>query len=106
MRRRVYYISIRVIINSLCILDMKKKILKGTDTEQKVKRQEEEIQKAKEELDREYREEKKLQNVLDEKEKRTFKLQQKYESNQAQADDLTEKIQLVSPITPNLNTLS
>jgi len=75
---------------------MKSKVLKGSDVEKKVKLQEDEISKAKEVLDRETREEMKLQKILDEKAKGNFKIQQKYETHQAQIDDLNDKIQLVN----------
>jgi len=74
---------------------MKKKVLKGSDVEKKVKLQEDEITKAKEVIEKETREELKLQRLLDEKAKGNFKIQQKYESSQAQIDDLNEKIQMV-----------
>lgn len=85
---------------------MKKTVLRGSDVEKKVQLQEVEISKAKEVLDRETLEERKLQKLLDDKAKGNLKIQQKYESSQAQIDDLNEKIQLVNLLNRIIHFIS
>lgn len=74
--------------------DMKKKVLNGNDTEKIVKEQESEIIKHKEELEIKKREELRLQEELKEQAKRNTELKMKYESYQANIDDLNDKINL------------
>ncbi len=75
--------------------DMKKKVLKGTDAEKIVKEQENEIIKHKVELEIKKKEELKLQEELKEQAKRNTELKMKYESYQANIDDLNDKINLL-----------
>jgi len=75
--------------------DMKKKVLNGSDAEKKVKEQENEIIRHKEELEIKKKEEIKLQEELKEQAKRNTELKMKYESYQANIDDLNEKINLL-----------
>ena len=75
--------------------DMKKKVLKGDDTEKIVREQETEITKHKEVLEMKKREELRLQEELKELAKRNTELKIKYESYQANIDDLNEKINLL-----------
>jgi len=75
--------------------DMKKKVLKGSDAEMKVKEQENEIIRHKEELEMKKREEFKLQEELKEQAKRNTELKIKYESYQANIDDLNDKINIL-----------
>ena len=75
--------------------DMKKKVLNGSDAEKKVKEQENEIIRHKEQLEMKKREELKLQEELKEQAKRNTELKMKYESYQANIDDLNDKINLL-----------
>ena len=72
--------------------EMKKKVLKGGETEKKVKDQEREINKQREELEIKKREEERLKEDLEEKSKNNIQLKKRYESKQANIDDLNEKI--------------
>ena len=75
------------------IKQMKKKVLKGDETVKKVQQQELLINKQREELEIKKREEERLKEDLDEKSKNTVELKKKYDSKQAQIDDLTTNIQ-------------
>lgn len=72
--------------------EMKKKVLVGEVTEKKVKEQEHEINRQKEELAIKEREEQRLQDELAIQNKKNTELKMKYESSQAYIDDLNEKI--------------
>ena len=74
---------------------MKKKVLKGDETVKKVQQQELLINKQREELEIKKREEERLKEDLDEKSKNTVELKKKYDSKQAQIDDLTTNIQIL-----------
>jgi hypothetical protein len=75
--------------------EKKKKVLKGNETEKKVKEQETEIIKNQEVLEVKKREEMRLQEELKEQSKRNMDLKKKYESYQANIDDLNEKINML-----------
>jgi len=75
--------------------EKKKKVLKGNETEKKVKEQETEIIKNQEVLEVKKREEMRLQEELKEQSKRNTDLKKKYESYQANIDDLNEKINML-----------
>lgn len=72
--------------------EMKKKVLNGSKIEKKVKEQETEIIKNKEELIKKTYEEERLKREIEDKEKDNLKLKQQYESKQANIDDLNDKI--------------
>jgi kinesin family protein 3/17 len=75
--------------------EKKKKVLKGNETEKKVKEQETEIIKNQEVLEVKKREEMRLQEELKEQSRRNMDLKKKYESYQANIDDLNEKINML-----------
>lgn len=75
--------------------DMKSKVLNSDDTHMKVKKQEEEIKKTKEELYAIKLEEERLKRDLEEKSKSNLEIQIKYKDIQAHLEDLNKKIQLV-----------
>ena len=77
------------------IRKMKKKVLKGDETVKKVQQQELLINKQKEELEIKRREEERLKEDLNEKARNTVELKKKYDSKQAQIDDITAKIQML-----------
>jgi hypothetical protein len=72
--------------------EMKKTVLKGNIAEQKVKEQENEIRKKKDELEIKKREENRLKDELEVQNKKNIELKKKYETSQANVDDLNEKI--------------
>ena len=72
--------------------ERKKTVLKGNITEQKVKEQESEIKKKKEELEIKRKEEQRLQDELQAQNKKNVELKKKYETSQANIDDLNDKI--------------
>jgi hypothetical protein len=71
---------------------MKNTVLQGNITEQKVKEQEQEINKRREELETKRREEQRLQEELQLQNKKNVELKKKYETSQAYVDDLNDKI--------------
>jgi kinesin family protein 3/17 len=71
---------------------MKTTVLQGNITEQKVKEQESEIHRRKEELEIKRREEQRLQEELQAQNRKNVELKKKYETSQAYVDDLNEKI--------------
>ena len=73
----------------------KKLVLKGDDTEKKVKMQQDEINRHKEDLESKKREEKKLQRELEMRKEKNTELKIKYESAQANIDDLNDKINIL-----------
>ena len=75
--------------------EKKKKVLKGNENEKKVKEQETEIIKNQEVLEIKKREEMRLQEELKEQSIRNTDLKKKYESYQANIDDLNEKINML-----------
>ncbi len=72
--------------------EMKKTVLKGNITEKKVKEQQDEINRQKEELEIKRREERKLMDSLKEQNLKKLELKKNYETSQAKIDDLNEKI--------------
>lgn len=73
----------------------KKVVLKGDDTEKKVKMQQDEINRHKEELESKKREERRIKEELEARKEKNTELKLKYESAQAHIDDLNEKINLL-----------
>jgi len=72
--------------------EMKNKVLKGEVNEMKVKEQEHEINRHKEELEVKRREEQRLQEELVIQNKKNIEIKEKYASSQSNIDDLNEKI--------------
>ena len=66
--------------------------IKGDDTQKKVKEQEIEIRRQREELEIKKREEQRLKEIQEEKEKNTFSLKKKYDTKKQNIDDLNDKI--------------
>lgn len=73
----------------------KKLVLKGDDTEKKVKMQQDEINRHREELEAKRREERRLQEELEMRKEKNTELKIKYESAQAHIDDLNDKINIL-----------
>ena len=72
--------------------EIKSKMIKGDDTQKKVKQQENEIKKQKEELEIKRREEQRLKEIQEEKEKNTIELKKRYDTKKQNIDDLNDKI--------------
>ena len=71
---------------------IKSKMIKGDDTQKKVKEQEIEIKRQREELEKRKREEQRLKEIQEEKEKNTIDLKKKYDTKKQNIDDLNDKI--------------
>jgi kinesin family protein 3/17 len=71
---------------------IKGQMIKGDDTQKKVKEQEIEIRRQREELEIKKREEQRLKEIQEEKEKNTFDLKKKYDTKKQNIDDLNDKI--------------
>ena len=71
---------------------IKSQMIKGDDTQKKVKEQEIQIKRQREELEIKKREEQRLKEIQEEKEKNTFDLKKKYDSKKQNIDDLNDKI--------------
>ena len=71
---------------------IKGQMIKGDDTQKKVKEQEIEIRRQREELEIKKREEQRLKEIQEEKEKNTFSLKKKYDTKKQNIDDLNDKI--------------
>ena len=67
-------------------------MIKGDDTQKKVKEQENEIKRQREELEIKKREEQRLKEIQEEKEKNTIVLKKKYDTKKQNIDDLNDKI--------------
>ena len=67
-------------------------MIKCDDTQKKVKEQEIEIRRQREELEIKKREEQRLKEIQEEKEKNTFSLKKKYDNKKQNIDDLNDKI--------------
>ena len=67
-------------------------MIKGDDTQKKVKEQEIQIKRQREELEIKKREEQRLKEIQEEKEKNTFDLKKKYDNKKQNIDDLNDKI--------------
>ena len=67
-------------------------MIKGDDTQKKVKEQEIEIKRQREELEIKKREEQRLKEIQEEKEKNTFVLKKKYDNKKQNIDDLNDQI--------------
>ena len=72
--------------------NIKSKMIKGDDTQKKVKEQEIEIKRQREELEIKKREEQRLKEIQEEKEKNTIDLKKKYDTKKQNIDDLNDKI--------------
>ena len=72
--------------------NIKSKMIKGDDTQKKVKEQEIEIKRQREELEIRKREEQRLKEIQEEKEKNTIDLKKKYDTKKQNIDDLNDKI--------------
>ena len=71
---------------------IKSQMIKGDDTQKKVKEQEIQIKRQREELEIKKREEQRLKEIQEEKEKNTFDLKKKYDTKKQNIDDLNDKI--------------
>ena len=71
---------------------IKSQMIKGDDTQKKVKEQEIQIKRQREELEIKKREEQRLKEIQEEKEKNTFDLKKKYDNKKQNIDDLNDKI--------------
>ena len=71
---------------------IKGQMIKGDDTQKKVKEQEIEIKRQREELEIKKREEQRLKEIQEEKEKNTFVLKKKYDNKKQNIDDLNDQI--------------
>ena len=71
---------------------IKSKMIKGDDTQKKVKEQEIEIKRQREELEIKKREEQRLKEIQEEKEKNAIDLKKKYDTKKQNIDDLNDKI--------------
>ena len=71
---------------------IKSKMIKGDDTQKKVKEQEIEIKRQREELEIQKREEQRLKEIQEEKEKNAIDLKKKYDTKKQNIDDLNDKI--------------